>query len=717
MGLDKLHTVAATTIASCSSHATRGECVLFREQHLCVWDEPSTTCVDLMRCEDRDASVCETELTTGAVWDHSTNMCFYDTSRKACRWSDECFLRATDDSCSSAGCAWVQSCTPEDFRAQPGPNVCTNVCTVPSASTPPRRVSRTERSAVVESDATTRSLAAPAAGPIIQTTGGVLQGITSDGVDTFLGVPFAEAPVGDLRFAPPSPLTWAGTYAATANGPSCAAAMGSYAGLAGECQGYTRAGQAGSEACRGYSEDCLNLNVYAPSSSSSSTTSSGTGSSPQRPHAKRAVMVWIHGGCFVSGSAAGYNGTQLAKTHGVVVVVIQYRLGVFGFLGGEELRERDPEGSTGNWGLLDNVAALKWVHSNIAAFGGDPDNVMIFGESSGAGSVSQLLGIEAAWPYFHKAVMESGTAAFWTYLPLENAQQSYTAVLASTGCASALNKVDCLLGAGSNGFTSAVTSVPCRDGCTWAPTIDGVLIPDKTLSLGQQGYLRPNTPMISGFNLNDGAMFVPGYPAVLKTMSAAGLQTYFSDRFGEEHVAELATTFPVPGAWPGSADLSPYCYSAQQCETDFSYACTALWLTAAEAAGQATYVYLFSEPTTGDLALHGDEIKYVFGTLKEPSASQTAVSEAMMTYWTNFAKTGNPNDEGGAAGSSSRRAPPLEWPVWDAKSAAVLNITSSPIVRSVPVASYVGCPFFQQHWAFYSGCLPPPGRAVEKMAV
>ena len=127
---------------------------------------------------------------------------------------------------------------------------------------------------------------------------------------------------------------------------------------------------------------------------------------------------------------------------------------------------------TGNWGLLDNVAALKWIHSNIAAFGGDPDNVMIFGESSGAGSVSQLLGIEAAWPYFHKAVMESGTAAFWTYLPLENAQQSYAAVLGATGCASAVDKVDCLLGAGSNGFMSAVTSVPCRDGCTWAPTID-----------------------------------------------------------------------------------------------------------------------------------------------------------------------------------------------------------------------------------------------------
>ena len=246
MALDKLHSAAAATFASCSSHVTRGACVLFREQHLCVWDEPSTTCVDLMRCEDRDASVCETEVTTGETWDHSTNRCFYDTTRKACRWSDECFFQATDDSCSSAGCAWVQSCTPEDFRAQPGPNVCTNVCTVLSASTPPRRVSRTESPVVVEREATTRSPAAPAAGPIVQTTGGAVQGITSDGVDTFLGVPFAEAPVGDLRFAPPSPLTWTGTYAATANGPSCAAAMGSYAGLAGGCQGYTRAGQRGS---------------------------------------------------------------------------------------------------------------------------------------------------------------------------------------------------------------------------------------------------------------------------------------------------------------------------------------------------------------------------------------------------------------------------------------------------------------------------------------
>ena len=179
MALDKLHSAAAATFASCSSHVTRGACVLFREQHLCVWDEPSTTCVDLMRCEDRDASVCETEVTTGETWDHSTNRCFYDTTRKACRWSDECFFQATDDSCSSAGCAWVQSCTPEDFRAQPGPNVCTNVCTVLSASTPPRRVSRTESPVVVEREATTRSPAAPAAGPIVQTTGGAVQGITS----------------------------------------------------------------------------------------------------------------------------------------------------------------------------------------------------------------------------------------------------------------------------------------------------------------------------------------------------------------------------------------------------------------------------------------------------------------------------------------------------------------------------------------------------------
>lgn len=424
-------------------------------------------------------------------------------------------------------------------------------------------------------------------------------------------------------------------------------------------------------------------------------------------------MFWIHGGCFVYGSAAGYDGAQLAQEYDMVVVVVQYRLGAFGFLGGDALRSRDPaRGSTGNWGLLDNLAALQWVQANGAAFGGDPKQVTIFGESSGAGSVSQLLGVPSAWPYFQRAIMESGAASFWTYLTLEAAASSYDKVVQGAGCAKEAQPLKCLLASGP-ALTTAVTTVPCRDGCNWAPTIDGTLISGKTIELARAGKLRPNTPIISGFNLHDGAEFVTGYPYALHHMTEDKLERYFRSRYGEERVQTLQGLFPVPGQWPTETQLSPFFYAAQRCETDFSYACSAFWLTATRPSGTA-FVYQFSHPSSKNgLSLHGDEIPYVFGTVANPTPADKNVERSMMTYWTNFARTGDPNGRQPVNRSLSRGGQPsqdeslLRWPAWTSQQGAVLNITASPSIASVPLDQFQGCSFFDEHWDFYGGCLPP----------
>ena len=199
---------------------------------------------------------------------------------------------------------------------------------------------------------------------------GTVQGkySSSGGAELFLGLPFAEAPVGDLRLAPPKTQTVEWRVRGHEQRPLVHA--GRLAIMRIVAAWATRDGKA-SGACKGYSEDCLVLDISTPASSSSSSSNSSAksvGTSSGKASSKP-VMVWIHGGCFVSGSASGYDGTALAETHDVVVVAIQYRLGAFGFLGGEALRTRDPSGSTGNWGLLDNVAALKWLSENIGPFG------------------------------------------------------------------------------------------------------------------------------------------------------------------------------------------------------------------------------------------------------------------------------------------------------------------------------------------------------------
>ncbi|CAJ1454995.1 unnamed protein product [Effrenium voratum] len=514
---------------------------------------------------------------------------------------------------------------------------------------------------------------AKAASAVVDTTTGQVQGNQLASVKEFLGIPFAQPPVGALRWAPPKPMDrWNAVFQATSFGAACTQSLDYVAGSK-KCQGYTR------DVCFGYNEDCLTLNVWTPSTSG-----------------KRAVLFWIHGGCYVSGSAsdAEYNATQLAASQDVVVVTVQYRLGVFGFLGNALMRPRDPKGSTGNYGLMDNIAALQWVKENIASFGGDPDRVTIFGESSGAGSVSLLMGVKEAWPYFHRGITESGTGSFWTYITMDAANSNWEKILSATKCHRGSNVLACILRASRALLTGAVTSVPCRDGCSWAPVLDGAFLPGTPYELAKAGQLRPNTPTIAGFNLNDGAMFVPSYPFGMAVMNQARLASYFSKRFGEEKVSQLQQLFE-PSKNPQAPWLSEYFNAAQKCETDFSYSCTAQWISSYNKA--PAFVYKFSQTDEEGLVLHGDEIPYIFGTLSNPSSQQKQVGQWMMQFWANFAKRGDPNGPG---------LP--QWPEW--KGAGLLNISHTPEVAEVH--SWPGCDFFLSNWDYYSLCLPAAQEVV-----
>ena len=717
----------AVALASrCPARKTRSECLVFRFQDHCVWDTMSG-CVDDVPCEARDGDRCEYELTSSMEsWDASRNRCFLDGAR-GCRATDECLGVDSALACVAGGCEWRRRCTPADLRNFPGPGHCARVCVPPGTppqraseepetGTPPQRASEEPETCAKKSHRCSREApklaccpglacksfatggdicvaaetvaetsmpeaAAPDAptadAPTATTTGGRVSGTAYGAVDFFGGVPYAAAPVGELRWAPPTAVAWSGTFEAQLYGAGCVQSLDAllFDGTA-RCASRSRDG-----ACRGVSEDCLNANVWAPSA----------------PAPPRAVMVWIHGGCFVSGSnaAAAYDGFELSSSGDVVVVSVNYRLGALGFLGSEKLRSRDPRGTTGNYGLLDTIFALEWVRDNAAAFGGDAGRVTIFGQSSGAGSVSHLLAIERAWPLFQRAILESGSGSFWTYQDMAAAEGNFRTAATAAACGAAADAVPCLLNASSATLAAAVTVVPCRDACTWAPAIDDALVKGRVVRRARQGLLRPNTSTISGFNLNDGAMFVPGYPAALEGMDGKGLEDYFRTRFDSEHVAALDALFPVPGGFPG-ADGRGYSsdfYAAQRCETDYNYACNAFWLSEA---AERSWIYHFVEPTYIGLALHAAEIEYVFGTLSDPTPAQAAVSANMRGWWANFAKAGDPNGAGLPA-----------WPAWaDATGFAVLNISAAPAVYRVPTDAYPGCAWFDANYDYLSGCLP-----------
>ncbi len=448
----------------------------------------------------------------------------------------------------------------------------------------------------------------------VRTAQGNVHGkFVSDGrTRAFLGIPFAAPPVGDLRWKAPQPLApWKGERDATKFAARCAQ-WPIWADYIFQDQGP--------------SEDCLYLNVYAPAA--------------VRQAQPLPVMVWIHGGGYVAGGSSEprYSNSPLVD-RGVVLVNINYRMGVFGFLTSEDLA-REGGGAAGNYGLMDMVAALRWVQANIARFGGDPNNITIFGESAGSFAVSTLMASPLAQGLFQKAIGESG-APFSSVLgvdPLAIRAPRDQAWVESLGVKS-LAELRAMP-------TGALMEAAKKKGVVgFTPVVDGRLLTEevsKTYTAGHQAHV----PLLAGWNRDERA------GTLSKDMTAEKWKAFAAEHYGA-HADEFLAAFP--GKTDAEAIASADAYSTDQ----FIAFGTWQWVEAqAKTGGAPVYRYHFelaAPPSEmhpeGKYAWHSDDLEYVFGTLDVRRGSvwrqeDRELTEEMMDYWTNFAKTGNPNGPG-----------------------------------------------------------------------
>jgi para-nitrobenzyl esterase len=462
-------------------------------------------------------------------------------------------------------------------------------------------------------------LAAPAwaqHGPIVRAPVGALQGTADDRLNVFKGVPYAQPPVGPARWTPPRPVAdWQGVHKATAFGDACVQSMP----LPGNIYG---------DAPARMSEDCLSLNIWSP-----------------KIARKAPVFVWIHGGALSAGSSREtmYDGAKLAR-QGVIVVSINYRLGVLGYLAHPALSAESKQGVSGNYGLLDQIEALRWVQRNIAAFGGDPANVTIAGESAGGLSVMYLMASPPARGLFAKAIAES---AYMISTPELKANRfgETAAETIGAGLAAKLKAPDIAALRAMDART--LTDASARAGYAPFGTVDGQILPRQIAEVFDRGEQAP-VPLLAGFNsgeIRSLRMLAPPVPA-----SAAAYEATIRDRYGD-----LADDFLR--LYP-STNLEQSVLAATR---DGLYGWTAERLVAKQTKlGQPAYLYFFDHgyPAADNAGLHGfhaSELPYVLGTAEQlpahwPKPPQTPVetglSDAMIHYWTAFARTGVPQAPG-----------------------------------------------------------------------
>lgn len=453
---------------------------------------------------------------------------------------------------------------------------------------------------------------AAAEGPVVHAPAGAVQGVINGSVQVFKGLPYASPPVGEARWKPPVELpAWSGVRDATKFGPAC-------------IQPKARSGSIYAWDLGEVSEDCLFLNVWAKQGVS-----------------KAPVMVWIHGGALTTGSSSEpmYDGTRFAE-RGLVVVSINYRLGVLGYLAHPLLSEESPEKISGNYGLLDQIEALRWVKRNIAAFGGDPDNVTIAGESAGALSVMYLMASPAARGLFHKAIAQS---AYMISTP------SLKQVRFGEQPAEAIGaRIVTDAGAQDLAALRAMSAEKLRDTAAKAGyfplgTVDGRVLPRQLVEVFDRGEQAP-VPILAGFNsgeIRSLRFLAPPVPASGRIYAAAIRSKY----------ADLADAFLQ--LYP-TRKLEE---SILAIPRDAMYGWTAERLVRKQTElGQPGFLYYFDHgyPAANRAklhAFHAAELPYVFGTAKHtpplwpkvPStATETKLSEAMMDYWASFMRSAQP---------------------------------------------------------------------------
>jgi para-nitrobenzyl esterase len=457
---------------------------------------------------------------------------------------------------------------------------------------------------------------------------GKLQGTTdaANSVRIFKGVPFAAPPIGDLRWKAPQPAKpWSGVRAADKFGSACL-----QTDVFGDILQYMRDAKP--------SEDCLNLNIWQPASSTSKS--------------KLPVFVWFYGGGFVAGgnSELRYDGEALARK-GVIVVEPNYRLGVFGFLSYPELTKESGHNSSGNYGLLDQVAALAWVVKNIAAFGGDPHNITVGGESAGSLSVSALMASPLSRDLFQKAIGESGAffpaspTAGMQLRPVSTTEQNGLKFAESVGAQSLAEL------RAKSGEELLQAAAKLNRGFGFGPNADGYFLMTDAVSIYTKRE-QARVPLLAGWNADEGKMQVLMNP---NKTTAASFKEMAQKRYGDQAEEFLKL-------YPASNDDEALVSAETLSGDDFIAFSTWKWMDLQSKSGAPVYQYHFEQtpkykpgskagtrPSEEAGARHAGELEYVFGTLKlaqgeAPWADEDLkLSDAIGTYWTNFIKTGNPN--------------------------------------------------------------------------
>lgn len=495
---------------------------------------------------------------------------------------------------------------------------------------------------------------AQTSGPEVKTSSGPVRGVKTGDVSAFKGIPYAAPPVGANRWRPPQAVTpWKEVRDASK-----------------DCADCPQRAWPGSTAVQ--SEDCLFLNVWAPASATSKS--------------KLPVMVWIHGGGFTggSGSGPGSAGDAFAK-QGVVLTTINYRLGRLGHFAHPALSKENPDEYKGSYAYMDQIAALKWIKENISAFGGDPNNVTIFGFSAGGVSVHSLLSIPAAKGLFHKAISESGGGrdGVLTGRPIrqDKADPLYTISAETIGLnfarrhkiestdASALAKlralsVEQIVDGGQENDSSGVRTYS-------GPILDGKLVVETAESAYKAGRQAKVPFIIGNCSAENGGPFVNNTTTKEALFSLFGeheaeAKSAF-DPQGNKEFAEVITKFNTDWVWGEPARLAARAFVAQR---------------------NPTYVYQFGyvPPANRERARygagHGSEISFVFNTLNarwgnpgEATAEEKELARIMNTYWANFARTGNPNGKGVPT-----------WPAYDTEKEEILDIDldGKPVAKPDP---------------------------------
>ena len=478
---------------------------------------------------------------------------------------------------------------------------------------------------------------------VVKTDGGMVEGIIENGITIYKGIPFAAPPVGDLRWRPPQPVKkWQDTLKAVTFAPACPQQPGVLT------TGFAK---------YGFSEDCLYLNIWKPNEYSDK---------------KLPVMVWIFGGGFASGSASGdfTTGEKLAKK-GVILINISYRLGVFGFLAHPELSAESENNVSGNYGLLDQIAALRWVQQNIEVFGGDSHNVTIFGQSAGGISVSILAASPLARGLFQRAICMSGGSFFPpsakkdkenTIQLLEGAEMlgvEFTKRM-DVNSIKDLRKIE----------PEKFLSDPMSTIGKVFPIIDKYVITDDQYKLYKEGKFN-DVPVIIGSTSDEGSLF---------TLIAKPNEYIESThkRFGNL-AAKVLSLYP-----DGADDITRRSIADLSRDLTFGWP-TYTWATLQTKTGRsAVYVYYFDQiqPTSvlttllrSNKAFHGSDCFYAFGSLDQYEQiiktkytdEDQRLSETIINYWTNFAKDGNPN---------GKELP--VWPVYRNGKPTVMSLKSDP---------------------------------------